>query len=156
MTNTVIQFFDALICGELQGNIMSEKKGVMMCSEAVVNHYGVTFGCLGKTLEKLNSKQEVLTVGVHKEREILDKERDERRLEQMISVTNIYKTKLDKIKEDMEMLTNRSARLRQRAERLQEEKQRESLEREVRRDKERIREKELIAKPAPGANIPPE
>ena len=32
--------------------------------------------------------------------------------------------------------------------RLQEEKQKESMEREIQRDKERIREKELIAKPA--------
>ena len=48
----------------------------------------------------------------------------------------------------MQSLTERSARLRVRAARLQDEKQRESMERENRREKERLREKELIAKPA--------
>ena len=66
----------------------------------------------------------------------------------MISITNIYRSKLDKIKDEMGNLSSRSMKLRQRAGRLQEEKQKESMEREIQRDKERIREKELIAKPA--------
>ena len=129
------------------------KEGVSLCSESVVNHYGVTFGCLGKSLEKLNSRQEKLTVAVQREGEALNEERAQCRLEQMVSVTNIYKSKLDRIRADMDSVGARSAKLRQRAVMLQEEKQRESMEREVRRDKERVREKELIAKPAPGANI---
>ena len=127
---------------------MSERPGVAECSEAVVDHYGVTFTCLGSSLDKLNSKQEVLAVRVHQEVETLTEELAKHKVEQMISVTNIYRNKLVKIKEDMQSLTERSGRLRVRAARLQDEKQRESMERENRREKERLREKELIAKPA--------
>ena len=127
---------------------MSERPGVSECSEAVVDHYGVTFTCLGSSLDKLNSKQEILAVRVHQEGEKLSEELAKHKVEQMISITNIYRNKLVKIKEDMESLTERSARLRVRAARLQDEKQRESMERENRREKERLREKELIAKPA--------
>ena len=120
----------------------SSDKGVLQCSEAVVNHYGVTFSCLGSSLEKLNTKQEALSGAVQREGERLNEERAGHRVEQMISVTNIYKwvsvtmmivlimffrTKLDRVREDMAALGARSARLRQRAARLQEEKQRESM-----------------------------
>jgi len=123
-------------------------KGVALCSEAVVNHYGVTFSCLGASLEKLNNKQTQLTKAVQKEGEKLNEERGMHKVEQMISITGIYKNKLDKIKDDMVAISARSARLRQRASKLQEEKQLESMEREVRRDTNRIRESQLIAKPA--------
>ena len=66
----------------------------------------------------------------------------------MVNITGIYRSKLDRIREEMGTLSARSARLRQRAARLQEAKQRESMEREVQRDKDRVREKELIAKPS--------
>ena len=126
---------------------MSERPGVSQCSEAVVDHYGVTFACLGSSLEKLNSKQEVLAVRVHQEGEKLREERARHKVEQMVSITNIYRAKLVKIREDMQALTERSGRLRLRAARLQDEKQRESMERENRREKERLRERELIARP---------
>ena len=126
---------------------MSERPGVSQCSEAVVDHYGVTFTCLGSSLEKLNSKQEVLAVRVHQEGEKLREERARHKVEQMVSITNIYRAKLVKIREEMQALTERSGRLRLRAARLQDEKQRESMERENRREKERLRERELIARP---------
>ena len=126
---------------------MSERPGVSQCSEAVVDHYGVTFTCLGSSLEKLNSKQEVLAVRVHQEGEKLREERARHKVEQMVSITNIYRAKLVKIREEMEAMTERSGRLRLRAARLQDEKQRESMERENRREKERLRERELLARP---------
>ena len=69
----------------------SSDKGVAQCSEAVVNHYGVTFACLGSSLEKLNMKQEALSSAVQREGERLNEERAGHRVEQMISVTNIYR-----------------------------------------------------------------
>lgn len=64
----------------------------------------------------------------------------------MISVTNFYTTKFDRVREELAAISARSPRLRQRAARLQEEKQRESMSVEVQHDKERLREKDLIAK----------
>ena len=127
---------------------MSDKPGVVECSEALVDHYGVTFTCLGSSLDKLNSKQEVLAVRVHQEVETLTEELAKHKVEQMMSITNIYRNKLVKIKEEMQSLTDRSGRLRVRAARLQAEKQRESMERENRRERDRLRERELIARPA--------
>ena len=118
------------------------------CSEAVVDHYGVTFTCLGSSLDKLNSKQEILAVRVHQEGEKLSEELAKHKVEQMMSITNIYRNKLVKIKEDMQSVTERSSQLRLRAGRLQDEKQRESMERENKKEAERLREKELIARPA--------
>ena len=127
---------------------MSDKPGVVECSEALVDHYGVTFTCLGSSMDKLNSKQEVLAVRVHQEVETLTEELAKHKVDQMMSITNIYRNKLVKIKEEMQSLTDRSGRLRVRAARLQAEKQRESMERENRRERDRLRERELIARPA--------
>ena len=104
----------------------------------------MTFACLGSSLEKLNTKQETLSGALQREGERLNEERAGHRVEQMISVTNIYRyvimmvsvvltsasmsrTKLERVREDMAAIGARSARLRQRAARLQEEKQRESM-----------------------------
>ena len=46
---------------------MDSDKDVVRCSEAVVNHYGVTFACHGASLEKLNTKQEALSGAVQRE-----------------------------------------------------------------------------------------
>ena len=126
----------------------SSDKGVSQCSEAVVDHYGVTFSCLGSSLQKLTTKQEGLAAAVQQEGRTLNEERAQHRVEQMVSITGIYRSKLNRIREEMGTLSARSARLRQRAARLQEAKQKESMEREVQRDKDRVREKELIAKPS--------
>ena len=125
-----------------------ETTAVSLCSQSVLNHYGVTFGCLGVTLDKLNTRQEILTVAVQKEGERINEGRAKYGVDHMLTLTNIYKNKLVKLKEDMQVLTERSAKLRKRAARLQEEKQKEAMDREAKRDKARQREKELIAKPA--------
>ena len=114
----------------------------------MVNNYGVTFGCLGATLDKLNTRQEILTVAVQKEGERLNEGRAKYGVDHMLTLTNIYRNKLVKVKENMQILAERSEKLRKRAVRLQEEKQRESMDREARRAKERQREKDLIARQA--------
>ena len=97
----------------------SSDKGVSQCSEAVVDHYGVTFSCLGSSLQKLTTKQEGLAAAVQQEDRTLNEERGQHRVEQMVSITGIYRSKLDRIREEMGTLSARSARLRQRAARLQ-------------------------------------
>ena len=87
-------------------------------------------------------------MAVQKEGERLNEGRAKSGVDHMLTLTKIYRNKLVKVKEDMQILTERSAKLRKRAVRLQEEKQRESMDREAKRAKERQREKELIARPA--------
>ena len=131
-----------------EATLPATSPAVSLCSQGVVNHYGVTFGCLATSLEKLNTRQEILTVAVQKEGERLNEGRAKYGVEHMLTLTSIYRNKLLRVKEDMQMLTERSAKLRKRTIRLQEEKQKESMDREMRRSKERQKEKELIAKPA--------
>ena len=59
---------------------MDSDKDVVRCSEAVVNHYGVTFACLGASLEKLNMKQEALSGAMQREGERLIEEPSRQRL----------------------------------------------------------------------------
>ena len=87
-------------------------------------------------------------MAVQKKGERLNEGRSKYGAEHMLTLTSIYRNKLVRVKEDMQMLTERSAKLRKRTIRLQEEKQKESMDREMRRSKERQKEKELIAKPA--------
>merc|ERR1712029_1160198 len=102
--------------GNIRNATMSEndnQSGVSKCTAAVVNDYGVTSACLEATLEKLNKKQDTFTEAINKESEKLNVGRDEHKIEHMISITNIYRSKLDKIKDEMGNLSSRSMKLRQ-------------------------------------------
>jgi len=119
-----------------------------LLSQGLVNHYGATFLCVANSLEKLNTRQEILTVATQEESEKLNGARAESGLEHMAAVTAEQRNRLVRLKEEMAGLGERSTRLRLRATRLQEAKQEEAMQREVRRDGDRRREEELIAKPA--------
>ena len=67
-------------------------------------------------------------------------------LDEMVAVTGRYKDKLTRIRESMLRLAERSAALRARAERLQEAKQAQALQREVKRSAHQEREQQMIAK----------
>jgi len=124
------------------------QEGAALLSQGLVNHYGATFLCLANSLEKLNTRQEILTVATQEENEKLNGARAESGLEHMAAVTAEQRNRLVRLKEEMAALGERSTRLRLRATRLQESKQEEAMQREVRRDGDRRREEELIAKPA--------
>lgn len=124
------------------------QEGAALLSQGLVNHYGATFICLANSLEKLNTRQEILTVATQEESEKLNRARAETGLEHMAAVTAEQRNRLVRLKEEMAGLGERSTRLRLRAAKLQEAKQEEAMQREVRRDGDRRREEELIAKPA--------
>lgn len=119
-----------------------------LLSQGLVNHYGATFLCVANSLEKLNTRQEILTVATQEESEKLNGARAESGLEHMAAVTAEQRNRLVRLKEEMAGLGERSTRLRLRATTLQEAKQEEAMQREVRRDGDRRREEELIAKPS--------
>lgn len=138
--------------GEMSGKKVNgqeeEKEGEVLLSQGLVNHYGATFLCLANSLEKLNTRQEILTVATQEENEKLNRARAESGLEHMAAVTAEQRNRLVRLKEEMAGLGERSVRLRLRAAKLQEAKQEEAMQREMRKDGERRREEELIAKPA--------
>ena len=79
------------------------------CSQVVAYHYGITIACLGASLKKLNTKQEALSGAVQREGERLNEERAGHKVEQMISMPNIYRTNWDRVREEMAAIGVRSA-----------------------------------------------
>lgn len=124
------------------------QEGAALLSQGLVNHYGATFLCLANSLEKLNTRQEILTVATQEESEKLNRAKAESGLEHMAAATAEQRNRLVRLKEEMAGLGERSMRLKLRAAKLQEAKQEEAMQREVKRDSDRRRENELIAKPA--------
>ena len=77
--------------GEMSGKKVNgqeeEKEGAVLLSQGLVNHYGATFLCLVNSLEKLNTRQEILTVATQEENEKLNRARADSGLEHMAAVT---------------------------------------------------------------------
>jgi len=114
-----------------------------------MKHYEKTFTKLSADLERVNTAQEILTVDVKSEREILEAgARTGPSLGEMIGHTGRYRLKVTRLQETMTSLTERSERLRKRAAKLQDQKQKEALRRENKRVRDIERENELTAKPA--------
>ena len=124
------------------------QEGAGLLSQGLVNHYGATFLCLANSLEKLNTRQEILTVATQEESEKLNRAKAESGLEHMAAATAEQRNRLVRLQEEMAGLGERSMRLKLRAAKLQEAKQEEAMQREVKKDSDRRRENELIAKPA--------
>lgn len=122
-------------------------RAVGKCSKGFLDHYSTTFTKLSSDLERLNTAQEILTVDVKTEREKLDAIANDD-LTQMIGETGRYRLKAVRLQDEMLALSERSERLRKRAAKLQDQKQKEALKRENKRVQDIEREKELVAKPA--------
>jgi len=121
-------------------------KFIKFSSTGILNHYGPTFRNIKKDLERLNIRQEVLSVDISTETTKLRQANAHVSLEEMISVTNFYKDKFVSLKSSMIQLSERTVKLRERACKLQELKQSEALEKEAKRAQHLAREKALIAK----------
>jgi len=121
-------------------------KFVSLSADGILNHYEPTFKNITKDLERLTTQQEVLMVDICTEKQHISQSVQETNLEEMVSVTEHYKDKLLNLKSCMGQLTDRSVRLRDRANRLQEVKQQQALNRESKRAAHQQRETQLIAK----------
>eukprot|EP00088_Acartia_fossae_P004769 TRINITY_DN12065_c0_g1_i1.p1 TRINITY_DN12065_c0_g1~~TRINITY_DN12065_c0_g1_i1.p1 ORF type:complete len:190 (+),score=48.16 TRINITY_DN12065_c0_g1_i1:33-602(+) len=124
----------------------NREKFVVLSSSGILNHYAPTFRNIKKDLERLNIRQEVLTVDISTESAKLKEANAHVSLEEMISVTNYYRDKLIGLKSSMLQLSDRTGKLRERACVLQEQKQAEALVREAKRAQHLAREQQLIAK----------
>lgn len=69
------------------------KQGVELCSQAVLNHYGVTFASLGSSLGKLCRRQAGVAEMLERELEQVEQGRADTRLQHMLTITDIYRNK---------------------------------------------------------------
>ncbi|KAK2577523.1 hypothetical protein KPH14_003614 [Odynerus spinipes] len=100
-----------------------------------------------KDLNELTSKQTVLLNQMQRENKNLQDVLQDTDLNEMFSTIKSYQGKLVNIKKEMIVIHDRTFKLKKRALRLQQIKQKEALNREQQREHELRREQELIGKP---------
>lgn len=99
-------------------------------------------------LYELTTKQETLISQMEVENKKLSDTQEDVELNELFSTVKIYQGKLATIKKEMMTIHERSFKLKKRALRLQQIKQKEALNREQQREQEIRKEQELIGKPS--------
>ncbi|CAH1775182.1 unnamed protein product [Owenia fusiformis] len=118
----------------------------------------LTLGCLSHFLPDVQKAKSILHELTENQRTLLlSITQENKRCQDCDSMTELtvimakckqYHSKLINIKKDMLMLIEKSIKLKKRSIRLQQQKQKDALQREHQREKELERERQLIAKPA--------
>lgn len=125
-----------------------DKEAVEQLTEGLISHYLPDLQRSKLALKELTQNQEVLLETLQQEiskfkecNSIID-------INELFSEAKHYHNKLLNIRKEMMMLHDKTSKLKKRALKLQQKKQKEDLEREQQREKELEREKQLTAKPA--------
>uniref|UniRef100_A0A8C2UDH7 Biogenesis of lysosome-related organelles complex 1 subunit 6 n=2 Tax=Coturnix japonica TaxID=93934 RepID=A0A8C2UDH7_COTJA len=125
-----------------------DDRAVEKLTEGLISHYLPDLQRSKSALQELTQNQVVLLETLEQEitkfkecNSILD-------INALFSEAKHYHSKLVNIRNDMMMLHEKTSKLKKRALKLQQKRQKEELEREQQREKELEREKQLTAKPA--------
>ncbi|XP_044294675.1 biogenesis of lysosome-related organelles complex 1 subunit 6 [Varanus komodoensis] len=125
-----------------------DKKAVEQLTKGLLSHYLPDLQRSKLALKELTQNQEVLLETLQQEiskfkecSSILD-------INVLFSEAKHYHNKLVNIRKEMMMLHEKTSKLKKRALKLQQKRQKEELEREQQREKELEREKQLTARPA--------
>nr|XP_013812496.1 PREDICTED: biogenesis of lysosome-related organelles complex 1 subunit 6 [Apteryx mantelli mantelli] len=134
--------------GVVEDMPMIDEKAVEQLTEGLISHYLPDLQRSKLALKELTQNQVVLLETLEQEiskfkecNSILD-------INALFSEAKHYHNKLVNIRNEMMMLHEKTSKLKKRALKLQQKRQKEELEREQQREKELEREKQLTAKPA--------
>lgn len=134
--------------GLIEDLAIIDKKAVEQLTEGLISHYLPDLQRSKLALQELTQNQVVLLDTLEQEiskfrecNSILD-------INALFSEAKHYHSKLVNIRKEMMMLHEKTSKLKKRALKLQQKRQKEELEREQQREKELEREKQLTAKPA--------
>ncbi|XP_019742298.1 biogenesis of lysosome-related organelles complex 1 subunit 6 [Hippocampus comes] len=129
-------------------NVFIDKEAVYKLTEGLLSHYLPGLQNSKRTLQELTQNQLILLDTLDQEvtkfqecNALLD-------LNSLFTEAKVYHNKLVNIRKEMILIHERTTKLKKRALKLQQHKQKEALEREHQREKELERERQLIAKPA--------
>ncbi|XP_077477801.1 biogenesis of lysosome-related organelles complex 1 subunit 6 [Stigmatopora argus] len=129
-------------------NVYVDKEAVYKLTEGLLSHYLPGLQNSKRTLQELTQNQLILLDTLDQEvtkfqecNALLD-------LNSLFTEAKVYHNKLVNIRKEMILVHERTTKLKKRALKLQQHKQKEALEREQQREKELERERQLIAKPA--------
>lgn len=115
-------------------------------AEGLLNIYQLPLEQVQKELTEITNKQETLFGQMQIENKKLQETFDNAKLNEMFQTIKLYQGKLTLMKKEMASVHERTFKLKKRALRLQQMKQKEALNREQQREQEVRREQELIGK----------
>ncbi|XP_060611223.2 biogenesis of lysosome-related organelles complex 1 subunit 6 [Anolis sagrei] len=130
------------------------KKAVEQLTEGLINHYVPDLQRSKLALKELTQNQEVLLETLQQEISKFKECNSVLDINVLFSEAKHYHNKLVNIRKEMMMLHEKTSKLKKRALKLQQKRQKEELEREQQREKELEREKQLTAKPAKRTSKP--
>ncbi|XP_034191498.2 biogenesis of lysosomal organelles complex 1 subunit pallidin isoform X1 [Osmia lignaria lignaria] len=116
-------------------------------AQGLLNIYQLPLEQVQKELTEVTNKQETLLSQMQIENKKLQETFDDVKLNEMFQTIKLYQGKLTLMKKEMASVHERTCKLKKRALRLQQIKQKEALSREHQREQEVRREQELIGKP---------
>lgn len=116
-------------------------------TKGLLSIYQLPLEQVKKELNELTIKQEALLTEMQAENKRLRETLEDMELNEMFQTTKVYRAKLASMKKEMTSIHERTFRLKKRALRLQQLKQREAYQREQHREQELRREQDLIGKP---------
>ncbi|KAL2733486.1 biogenesis of lysosome-related organelles complex 1 subunit 6-like [Vespula maculifrons] len=128
-------------------DIVDFSKATEKLATGILTIYQPSLEKVKENLNELTSKQEVLLDQIQNDNKKLQDVLEDTDLNEMFATIKLYQGKLTTIKKEMVMVHDRTFKLKKRALRLQQIKQKEALGREQQREQELRREQELIGKP---------
>ncbi|KAM4829047.1 biogenesis of lysosome-related organelles complex 1 subunit 6 [Thomomys bottae] len=129
-------------------DLIVEDKAVEQLAEGLLSHYLPDLQRSKQALQELTQNQVVLLDTLEQEISKFKECHSMLDINALFTEAKHYHTKLVNIRKEMLMLHEKTSRLKKRALKLQQKRQKEELEREQQREKEFEREKQLTAKPA--------
>ncbi|XP_033336399.1 biogenesis of lysosomal organelles complex 1 subunit pallidin [Megalopta genalis] len=130
-------------CGEQQDFSEAAKK----LAEGLLGIYKLPLEQVHKELAEVTTKQQALLNQMQGENTKLQQTVEDVDLNKMFQTVKVYQGKLISMKKEMASIHERTFKLKKRALRLQQIKQKEALNREQQREQEIRREQDLIGKP---------
>ncbi|XP_062860748.1 biogenesis of lysosome-related organelles complex 1 subunit 6 [Trichomycterus rosablanca] len=132
----------------LQDLVLVDDECVEKLCEGLISHYCPDLQRSKHTLQELTQNQAVLLDTLEQEISKFRECNSMIHLNALFTEAKVYHSKLVNIRRDMMNLHERTTKLKKRVLKLQQQKQREMLEKEQQREKELERERQLTAKPA--------
>ncbi|KAF4101050.1 biogenesis of lysosome-related organelles complex 1 subunit 6 [Onychostoma macrolepis] len=143
------------VCGVMEDIVCVDEQTVQRLTDGFLSHYLPELSSSKRALQELTQNQVILL-------DTLDQEVAKFRecnatidLNALFTEAKVYHSKLVNIRKEMIVLHDKTTKLKKRALKLQQHKQKEDLEREQQRERERERERHLIAKPAKRSDAEP-
>ncbi|XP_027544401.1 biogenesis of lysosome-related organelles complex 1 subunit 6 [Neopelma chrysocephalum] len=125
-----------------------DEKAVEQLTEGLISHYLPDLQRSKSALQELTQNQVVLLETLEQEISKFKECNSILEINALFSEAKHYHNKLVNIRNEMMMIHEKTSKLKKRALKLQQKRQKEELEREQQREKELEREKQLTAKPA--------